>query len=105
MKQSENLVLGACCEYLEAKRYFFWRQNNIGVYDAKKKIYRKLPKWSMKGVSDIVCLKNGIPFFIECKTKKGVQSDDQKEFQRLVEENRGVYVLATEIEDLRNAGL
>jgi len=102
---SENLVVSACCEYLELKRYFFWRQNNTPPYDSAKKIFRKMPKWSRKGVSDIICVHQGVTYFIECKTKKGVQSKVQKEFQADVEANGAVYVLATEIDDLRFAGL
>lgn len=102
---SENHVLTACCQYLELQRHFFWRQNNVGIYDTKRKIHRKLPKWSKKGVSDIICVHVGVPFFIECKTSTGSLSAAQKQFKADVEAAGGIYIVATSHDDLKAAGL
>lgn len=39
--RSEAQVLSAICDYLRLKRYYFWRQNNGGTFDAAKGAYRK----------------------------------------------------------------
>lgn len=101
---SENVVVKAVCEYLEAKRYFFWRQNNVGVFDPVRKIHRKMPKWARKGVPDVMALVNGIPYYIECKLNTK-QSKEQKEFEADVVKNGGVYILARSSDDLREHGL
>ena len=104
-KKEETAIVGSICEYLEKKHYFFYRSNNIPIYDPIKKIFRKLPKYCIKGVSDIFLLKNGKPIFIEAKTDKGTQSKEQKVFEILVKSNGGDYILAKSLDDIKKAGL
>lgn len=100
----ESYILDAVCEYLSIKRYFFWRNNNGGVYDASKKIFRKFPKWCIKGVSDIVCLMDGTAWFIEVKAPKKYQTPEQKEFQKNVEKSGCKYLLVRSVDDLIENG-
>ncbi len=62
--------------------------------------YRKMPAYSMKGVSDIIAVHNSVPYFIEAKSQIGKQSKDQKEFQKKIEKSGGVYILAHSIDDI-----
>lgn len=101
----EEYVQNAICGYLRWKRYFFWRQNNTPVYDVKQRRFRKMNLYSMKGVSDLILIHEGHPYFIECKGSHTPQSDDQKEFQKRVEESGGTYVLARSVEDVQAVGL
>lgn len=101
----ESLVMRAIGEYLEYKRYTFWRQNNFATFDVTKHIHRAMPKYSLKGVSDFILLKNGKVYFIEAKAPKGVQSPEQKKFRAQVEEAGAVYILARSLDDLMSCGL
>lgn len=62
-----------------------------------------MPKWSKKGVSDIILLYVGKAFFIEVKAK-GSMSDDQKLFKIFVERAGCEYILARGVEDVKKAG-
>lgn len=103
-KSNESEILKSICEYLEAKRYFFWRQNTVGVYDARKRTYRKPPKYAIKGVSDIIMLKDGTAWFLETKDKAR-QSKEQKEFGDNVRKNGGEYHIVKSIAELIKLGL
>ena len=103
----ENEVLYSICEYLEWKKYFFYRNNNTAIYDPTRQCFRALPKYAIKGVADIVLLSKGSVWFIEAKTAKPktYQSKDQKEFEKKVIANGGNYLLARSIDDLIKAKL
>lgn len=107
----ETPILRTICEYLELKGYFFFRINNIPVYDPRRKCFRAMPKYSIKGVSDILVLHKGQSLFIEVKVPKGIdedgieqkktyQSKDQKEFQKKVEENGCMYIVVRSLNDI-----
>ena len=107
MKQTaETQVLNTICDYLEVKKYFFFRINNVGIYDPRTKGYRQTPKYSIKGVSDILLLHKGQSVFIEVKvpksiyTKKTYQSKEQKNFEEKINNNGGIYIVARCVEDL-----
>lgn len=104
MALTENEILNVVCEYLTLKRYTFWRQNTTAIFDPTKKIFRKMPKYSMRGVSDIILLLDGTTFFLECKTEKGVLSEYQKNFKQLVEKNKCVYLVVRSVDDLIKKG-
>ncbi len=53
------------CDYLALKGYFFWRSNNIPVFDKGK--FRAMPKYSLKGLPDIQMLHNGKYIGLEIK--------------------------------------
>lgn len=110
MKAMETKVLEkeiqlAICDYLAYKQVFFWRQNIAPVYDSKKERFRAMPKYSLTGVSDIIALKDGTAYFIEVKRPKGVQSENQKIFEKLVHDNGGVYKVVMSIDDVMAMGL
>lgn len=103
-KTPEGYVLDALCEYLATKGYIFWRQNTVGVYDVGQQRYRTMPRYSMKGVSDIIVLVDGTAMFIEAKAGKGKQSPDQQNFQQMVEMAGCKYFVARSIDDLISQG-
>lgn len=94
----ETVYQAAICEYLQATKVFFFRVNNIPVFANGQ--FRRMGKFTIAGVSDIIALKRNVAFFIEVKAPKGKQSAAQKHFQNMVEVNGGVYILASTIEDL-----
>lgn len=82
----------AICDYLKAHRFFFWRQNNLGVWDNIRKSYRKNPRQT-KGIPDIFVLLRGNLYGLEIKTETNRQTLDQLEFQKDFERNGGHYFL------------
>ncbi len=102
---SENSFLNAICDYLALKKYFFFRANNVAIYDPKIKRYRALPKYARKGVPDIILVKEGIFWGLEVKQPKKYLSPDQKQFLKDVEAVGGKYYLVRTIDDLIEIGL
>ena len=98
----ENDVLQSICEYLWYNKIFFWRNNNTPTYDAKRGLYRKMPKWSKKGVPDIIGIYKGKMLAIEVKKNGTYPSKEQKEIIKEINENGGVAFVARSIEDVKN---
>lgn len=97
----ESAALDAVCEYLHRQGYFFFRVNNVGIFDPTKKIHRKSPKWCIKGVSDVMVVWKSQTFFIEVKSDTGKLSPDQKAFEAMVEENGCAYHVVRGVEDIQ----
>jgi hypothetical protein len=52
------------------------------------------------GLSDMVIIKNGIVIFVEVKKIKGVQSENQIEFEKKIINAGGNYVIVHSVEEL-----
>lgn len=104
MSQLEKENLNAICDYLALKKYVFWRNNTTPIYDKTKQIFRRMPKYGMRGVSDIILLLDGKAWFLEVKAEKGKQSPDQRRFQDMVEKTGNYYKVVRTIEDLEKLG-
>lgn len=107
LKYKETDVLNSICEYLKVKRYFFWRNNNIAVFDAKRKCFRKFPKWCIKGVPDIFVLTPDRTVGLEVKSATGKWGDEQKLFQQFWDSNtaKREYYVVRSVEDVRSIRL
>lgn len=55
----------------------------------------------VKGVSDMEYFKSGQMYFLEFKTPEGTQSKAQKEFQRQVEAEGGIYLIIRSFEQFK----
>ena len=53
-----------------------------------------------KGISDFIAVKNGVVLFVEVKAPRGIQSNDQIEFQRNIELSGGHYLVARGWQDV-----
>jgi len=120
MKETEAQVLKTICQYLKIRGYFWWRQNNVGVYDQGKKIFRKC-QYALPGIPDIFLMrrkhgsKHGDKFYqaqyvyefiaLEVKSANGRQSPEQKEFEEEFKKHGGTYLLARSVYDVQQAGL
>lgn len=102
---TEAQVLAVACEYLTVKRHCFTRINTAGIYDVKGGFHRKPSKHTKPGMSDILVVHVGSPYFLECKGTKGTQSPEQKDWQREVEKAGGYYAIVRKIEDIIALGL
>ena len=58
--------------------------------------------YSSKGWCDVITVKKGTVLFLEFKSEKGKQSPDQKNFQQLIEDAGGNYVLVRSWSDMEN---
>lgn len=106
-KIKESDIQSAICEYLEAKRHCFFRLNNIpAVYSVGGQMrFRKLPKFTPRGLPDIVVILDGEFLGLEVKRPKTYQSPEQKAFQAHVEAHKGKYAVVRSIDDVIALGL
>lgn len=104
IKISEANVKKAVFAYLQIKGYLFWPINNVGIWDADKGIYRRSGTLR-PGVSDAMVLVKGKLWALEFKSSTGPLSEAQKEFQRGIEANGGIYLVVRSIDDLQKASL
>jgi hypothetical protein len=86
--------------FLDEIGIFAWKNQSVGIFDPKKKIFRKNhSKFAIKGVSDIIgLLANGRALFIEVKAKKGILSDDQRIFLVKAQDNGAVAFVSRSVE-------
>jgi hypothetical protein len=77
---------------------YFWR-NNTGAHEIKSSGSRRYIRYGHPGSGDILGVVKGRAVAIEGKSKRGVQSDAQKEFQRNFEKHGGIYILARQQDD------
>ena len=85
-REKETDIQNQIRDYLRMKGWFVIRhQQSMG---------------SLKGLSDLSALKDGITIYIEVKTSKGHQSQYQMQFQHDIEAHGGIYILARSIEDV-----
>lgn len=101
MSAAENQIVDAILTYLELSGIYAWRNNNTPVYDAKKKTMRQMPKGSLKGVPDILGIfPDGRFLGIECKTKTGRPTINQKRFIEIADRLNAVCFVARGIKDV-----
>ncbi len=103
MKETE--ILYSICEYLQWKKYFFWRNNTIPVYSVKNDSYIRMPKYSRTGLPDIIVINDGFAIGLEVKQPKGKQSPNQKQIEIEWKEAGGEYYLVKSIDDVKEVGL
>ena len=64
-------------------------------------VFRVPPSlYGHKGLCDLIAVKNGHAVFIEVKTPKGKQTEDQKVFEMRLRQAGGIYVLARSVSDV-----
>lgn len=100
----ESFTQRQILNYLAYRPGKFWRQNTgaaVTVYKGK----RSFTRFGLPGSADISGLRDGRRIEIEVKAPKGRQTIYQEQFQKMIEENGGLYVLARSLEDVQKAGL
>jgi hypothetical protein len=92
------------CEWLQLKKYFFWRANNIPVFgknNAGARTFRSLPKFTPRGLPDIMLINKGKFVAIEVKRPGAKLRPEQAEFGMKCVSNGVSYITATGIENLQ----
>ena len=109
--RKESDIQKAICKYLKMRQHRFHRMNNVGVYDAKRKGYRKT-HYGLRGVPDIYVFdrdhgtNKGRIVGLEVKSETGMQSDYQKAFEKVMEYGDGQYYIVRSVADvIEKAGL
>lgn len=57
-----------------------WKNQSAGIFDPQKKVFRKLTKYQIRGVSDILGIYRGKMLCLEVKSKTGKLTPEQKLF-------------------------
>jgi hypothetical protein len=104
---AETQIQSGIIDYLQRKRHFFVRLNNIPPvqYIGGKMVFRRMPKGTMLGLPDILVLWKGYPVFIEVKALKGKQSKEQKEFEEKCKDQSIEYHVVRSLTDVLEIGL
>ena len=93
MGEAENKVQNEVSEYLTLLGFYFWR-NNTGR--------RGKVSYGFKGSADFLgLLPSGRFLAVECKAPGKKQTTEQIEFQKNIETNKGLYILAYSVEDVK----
>lgn len=100
----EKEIQKEICQWLESHNFFFWRCNNIPVFglsNDKKKRFRALPKYTPKGLPDIIVIVCGVFYALEVKRPHLPLRKEQEEFKKRVIDNGGFYHVVTSVADVR----
>lgn len=93
----EKLVISACIKWLWNHKCFVWRNNTGHWKDGNGNHIR----YGYVGSADIIGINpHGVFLAIECKSGYNKQTEEQLNFQRKVEEQKGIYILAYSVDDL-----
>jgi hypothetical protein len=85
-------------ELIFKKKIVFWYNTSTGIYDPRKKVYRRNNSpYAMLGVSDILgIIEGGRMLAIEVKSKKGRATQAQKDFLTKINEMGGIGMIAND---------
>lgn len=100
----EKDIQNEICEFLQAGNFLFWRSNNVPVFaknNAGKYMYRSLPKYTPRGLPDIIVVVEGKFIAIEVKREGAKLRPEQAEFGARVIREGGSYIVAHSIDDLK----
>ena len=102
-KISEKQIQKACIEYLtyleNLGKLMFLRLNSGNMFTSYGRKTYKI-KLCKEGTSDLLIVIEGIPIFIEIKTKKEKQSTHQIEFEKLALKNGAQYHIIHSLDNL-----
>ncbi|MES2287449.1 MAG: VRR-NUC domain-containing protein [Bacteroidota bacterium] len=93
-KKLEKDIQREICEELDKKGYLFWRSNNIPVFgknNGGKMTFRAMPKYTPKGLPDIMLVFKGQFFALEVKRPGEKLRPDQAKYRDSLEKHGGIY--------------
>lgn len=103
----ESEILRNICEALDLAGYFFWRSNNLPSIqrfgtDGGMRM-RSMPKYSAKGIADIIVVDNGKFIALEVKRPGAKLRPEQAEWGLKVIKAGGNYIKVTSVEEAISA--
>lgn len=108
LKSKESEIQNSICEYLQMRGRFFFRLNNIPAFNRSEGggfTMRRLPKFTPRGLPDIIVVAGGAFIALEVKNATGRQSPDQKIIESDIKKHGGKYYVVRSIEDVQAIGL
>lgn len=101
-RQGEKLIQDEILEWFQYQRPkgFAFPINNSAPYNPSIGMFLRPSKWHRDGVPDILGVWMREKLGIEVKTNKGVQSEEQKDFEREWKLHGGIYILARSLHDV-----
>ena len=102
-KKLEKDIQREICDWLFAQGYFFWRSNNVPIFDKKRMAFRALPKYTPRGLPDIMIIEKGKFIALEVKVPDFWKyTDAQKAIKEKIIDNGGYYFLVTSLDEAKN---
>jgi len=99
-KTPESFILSECLSYLETRNIYHWR-NNVGAVRLGP---RRFTHFGKKGSSDILgVLPDGKFLAVECKSRNGRLSPEQKQFLEALRERGAIALVVRGWCELDNA--
>lgn len=99
--QSEKQIENQIISFLRILGVFCWKNQSVGIFDAKKKIYRKSNNQNhILGASDILGILHGKFLAIEVKSAKGRMTIHQKAFLQNIRSQGGIAFEARSLSDV-----
>jgi hypothetical protein len=106
-RQLEKDIQRGICDWLALKGFFFWRSNNTPVFSASGRNndgamrFRALPKYTPRGLPDIIVVHRGKFIALEVKRPGAKLRAEQAEFGCKVVVAGGEYHKVCSLEDVR----
>jgi hypothetical protein len=107
-KPYEAQIVKEICEWLATRDdLMFWRSNNIPVFsfggsnNKGEMRYRSLPKYTPRGLPDIIVIRNGKFIGIEVKREGAKLKPDQANMGVKIALNGGNYFIAHSLHELK----
>lgn len=99
-ERCENDVVWNTCVCLNQAGFFAWRNNSMGVWDADKNTYRRPDTFAISGVSDVMAMRDGHTYFIECKYGSGSLRKSQQLFKKQCEKHGITYLVVYSVKEV-----
>ncbi len=80
--KSETQILLEICDWLKKEGFFFWRSNNIPAGGRTFGTFRALPKYTPRGLPDIMIVRNGTFIGLEVK-REGSEDEREKNGRKI----------------------
>lgn len=101
----EGEILREICEYLTTRDdLLFWRTNNTPIFgrnNAGEMTWRSMPKFTPKGIPDILVVYTGHLIGVEVKREKATLRTDQIIFSNRLTHYGADYFIARSVEDVQ----
>ena len=105
MNLSENRIIQECFIWhhntYPDKRGLFFKIKNDGLKNLRTAISDKATGL-IHGVADTCLIHKGKAFFFEFKTDKGKQSESQKKWQEIINNDGGFYCIINSLDEFKN---
>lgn len=98
---SETQIQKSIMQYLQLMNYTYFRINTKGEFMRKENGDYVLKKNINRGFSDILCIYQGKPIFLEVKSKTGKLTPHQKEFGKRVVGSGGYFFVVRSVDDVK----